>query len=498
MQDNKNVFYRKSVAIFILLFSCTFIMISFIEITFLDEIRKDVANLKEAMDDEMLNSVVDSSYYRQLHFYQERLVRLDDSKDFKLINDTKRSICRLKRDYAITKLEMAQAYYCLAEIDINEKEYLYAIRNLSYSIETSYSSVTEKLLNDIIHGNDYKNIAIESLAEGGYGSYSDFALYRLSLINLFGRENSNSKRQPNIKLAFSHKVKLLNGLKMDQIKEIPIVMSTNEKYATRFLLPSLISLLLNAELNSKYSIYIFYDHKDDPLSEKTIGKIKKLNSLYSNVNIELVAINSSMSEIVSTDAYKNRNSRCPLVMLNKVQLADLLSNFDKIIYLDVDSQIREDLVSVYETDINDYYAGVVMDASPFNQFYQRNYFKNRYWNSGFMLLNLKKIREEIKQSKILDIVKSHDKEIFGFCDQDILNVAYDKVFYLSPRWNEIWFLLKTKPYLYNFSPFFVQFANRKPDKANPIKLHPNRINDEVLYYWDTYVQSYLFANEIEN
>lgn len=80
--------------------------------------------------------------------------------------------------------------------------------------------------------------------------------------------------------------------------------------------------------------------------------------------------------------------------LCKMLLPDLLPDIDKVIYLDSDMLVMDSLSKLFFIDLENKYAAVVRDFIG-EKYQSRNIVLNTkyYFNSGMMLLNLKKMRE---------------------------------------------------------------------------------------------------------
>lgn len=153
-------------------------------------------------------------------------------------------------------------------------------------------------------------------------------------------------------------------------------------------------------------------------------------------------------------------------------------NLDKILYIDSDTLVRDDLTTLYNTDVSKYAMGAVRDMAPveipnnpngiYVREFQEKYLKNNlYINSGVLLLNLPKMREN--ESNLLRV-----KIPLKYPDQDILNVGLDgKILELPLKYNfvpdayktnkftkktlqdaekhpVIWHFYAGKPYLYGY------------------------------------------------
>lgn len=132
--------------------------------------------------------------------------------------------------------------------------------------------------------------------------------------------------------------------------------------------------------------------------------------------------------------------------LYKFDLPNILNKNDKVLYLDSDIIVQGSISELWNTDLSGYYAAVVDDMGDMKTDQGSSLLGERihlsdehYFNSGVMLLNLQKMREDGISKKLL---LYRVKEINYFMDQDAFN-----------------FVLQTNriilPYTYNFrTPIF--------------------------------------------
>ena len=133
----------------------------------------------------------------------------------------------------------------------------------------------------------------------------------------------------------------------------------------------------------------------------------------------------------------------------RLLLPELLPELDRILYLDCDIIVRQDLSRLWqETDLADNYLGAVYEAAIEGQaerFRAIGCDPARYFNSGFLLMNLKQMREEKVSERLLEACRVPYLE---FPDQDALNqVCLGRVLPLSPLQNSIrtFFIARSKP-----------------------------------------------------
>lgn len=123
----------------------------------------------------------------------------------------------------------------------------------------------------------------------------------------------------------------------------------------------------------------------------------------------------------------------------RLLLPDLLPEYDKVAYIDCDVIVRNDIAKLYEeTNLERYLLAAIAEAKIENQGERwealgcdsRNYF-----NSGFLLMNLKQMREEGTSAKML---KALHADYLEFPDQDVLNiVCQGRTMLLPPIYNSI-------------------------------------------------------------
>ena len=133
----------------------------------------------------------------------------------------------------------------------------------------------------------------------------------------------------------------------------------------------------------------------------------------------------------------------------RLLLPEILPEYDSLVYIDCDVIVRQDVGKLWrETDLGDNYLGVVFEAPIENQAERARAVgcdPQRYFNSGFLLMNLKQMRQENVSERLLEACRVPYLE---FPDQDALNqVCLGRVLPLSPVYNGIrtFFIPKYKP-----------------------------------------------------
>lgn len=189
----------------------------------------------------------------------------------------------------------------------------------------------------------------------------------------------------------------------------PVVISFTRNY----LMPVLVCLssLLKASDPTEYFeiICLVNEH----LSDKEKDLLEKISQ--GRLNLKYILIDGRLKDIEVDDRFSEAS-------LYRMILPDLLPQHDKVIYHDCDIIIRQDLARLYKYfDLEDKYLGVVFEATLPHQYDMvRNVGcePGYYFNSGFLLMNLKAMRENnISESLIKEAKETNSM----FLDQDVLN-----------------------------------------------------------------------------
>lgn len=123
----------------------------------------------------------------------------------------------------------------------------------------------------------------------------------------------------------------------------------------------------------------------------------------------------------------------------RLLLPEILQEYDTVAYIDCDVIVRNDISDLYEkTYLKNFLLAAVYEA-PIERQAERwasiGCDPEHYFNSGFLIMNLKKMREEGTSEKLIAALKV---DYLEFPDQDALNqVCQGQVFPLPPIYNSI-------------------------------------------------------------
>lgn len=130
----------------------------------------------------------------------------------------------------------------------------------------------------------------------------------------------------------------------------------------------------------------------------------------------------------------------------RLVLPEILKEYDKILYLDSDMIVVDDVATLYNVDVKGYLLAASLDADtaglyngyePNKKEYMDTIMKMedpyKYFQAGTLLMNLESFRAMYTTEEILELSSSYDWELL---DQDILNIlCKDKVKYIDMSWN---------------------------------------------------------------
>ena len=265
---------------------------------------------------------------------------------------------------------------------------------------------------------------------------------------------------------------------------IPIFYAIDDGYA-KFVAVSIKSLIMNANNNYNYDINVIYEN----LSEENAQKLKSLET--DNVKIILTEMNQNLSMITDKLGNRLREYTFTLTIFFRLFIPVMFPKYDKCIYVDADTVISDDISRLYNEDLGDNYLGCIVDKSTIDNEILASYFeevvgipRDKYINSGVLLMNTKKLRELKIDEKFLDLYTKYGFDVIA-PDQDYINsMCCGHIKYLSD--------------IYDAMPN----PNNK-EVENPVIIHYNLFlkpwqYDDVQYYdyfWK-YAKSTPFYDEI--
>jgi len=175
------------------------------------------------------------------------------------------------------------------------------------------------------------------------------------------------------------------------------------------------------------------------ISELNLKRILSLEDKYDNLS--LVILDGSVVDSFFHELFPNGFDSLRVAMFGRVFVSSLISDdgVDRLLYLDCDTIVMGDVSSLFDVDLGDSYLGAVLDRIS-NILSVDLGSSDGYFNSGVLLINLKKWREDDLEKVILGEVEKQVNNP-NLYEQPVLNwVLQGKV--------------KILPLEYNYHPSF--------------------------------------------
>ena len=195
----------------------------------------------------------------------------------------------------------------------------------------------------------------------------------------------------------------------------------------RYILTTIVairSIVKHINASCFYKLYIIADKNVQKTWEDEYGDEKYPD------NFKLIFVNESI-EIENLSFEHLYVSKAALL---KFWIPELLPQLNKVLYIDGDVLVEDDLEDLFNIDISKYYAAAVKDMATYDDNYPDLIGIQKYFNSGVMLLNLSELRKNNVCEKLIEEKKCQKYQ--RFMDQDAFNLAFkDKVLFISPIYN---------------------------------------------------------------
>lgn len=188
------------------------------------------------------------------------------------------------------------------------------------------------------------------------------------------------------------------------------------------------SLMMHANVDTYYDIFILHSEKENLCR----AELDKLPTFYPNCRIQYRKVGS-----IFDNAFEIRGITTPAYY--RLLIPELIPEYDKVIYSDVDVIFRMDLMELYSQELGCNYIAATRDLGlNFGKdgiAYIRSIpelHEGDYIQSGFIVINNK----VIKKDGMVDTFKKIAQRKLKYQDQDTLNIAcYGKIKYLPLQYN---------------------------------------------------------------
>lgn len=227
---------------------------------------------------------------------------------------------------------------------------------------------------------------------------------------------------------------------MNNAYSIEIVCSTDDNY----IMPTGVMLTSLFENNKgiNFNIHLLHGGITDNHKEQITNQVSKYGQ-----NISFYRMDDHMfKDFPIGKSYQTDHVGSSLATYYRLFLARILSeNIEKVIYLDGDILVMDNMQELWNIDISDKAIAAVPDSynNDITHYNRLRYPQNQgYFNAGVLIINLKYWREHNVESTFLEYV-AHNPERLVCHDQDVLNIIFKDVKLVLPlkynMLNEYWF-----------------------------------------------------------
>ena len=340
-------------------------------------------------------------------------------KDLEIVLDI---ICEKYPEY----LDAAQEYMN------SEKGYFCNMYILKKDIFDAYSAWLFDILDEHEKRTDFSSYNIDEYRVSGFLAERLWGIYYTWL-----KSNNKTLKCKEIQRSFfkstDEKICVTPAYNENQI---PIVIAADNNYVP-YVTVMLRSLICNASKKYNYDLIVLNSNIEPDNQRAIISQFKN----ETNLSIRFVNVFNLLSD---RSLFVHRHFTIEIYY--RLLMQDIMKAYDKVLYLDSDLIILDDISKLYNVDIGDAYVGAVVDVD-FAGCYnggdpeRKKYFSKNlkmdspfhYFNSGVLLMNLVQFRENFTSKQILDIAESKE---WLFPDQDVLNILCENhVYYLDMAWN---------------------------------------------------------------
>ena len=157
------------------------------------------------------------------------------------------------------------------------------------------------------------------------------------------------------------------------------------------------------------------------LSEENIGKLQTIANIFNRelVILELGDIRKRFDFDVDTGGYD-------ISIMGRLFMGEMLpEHVDRVLYLDCDTVIVRSIENMWKEPLGGAILGAVMEPTIYEAVKESIGLEKEdgYYNSGVLLVDLKRWREERIQEKLMQFLKEKGGTLFA-SDQDLLNGSH--------------------------------------------------------------------------
>ncbi len=238
--------------------------------------------------------------------------------------------------------------------------------------------------------------------------------------------------------------------------QINVCFASDNNYV-QYMATSIISILKNANSDDELNFYILSNNIKQEYKDKIL-ELKKIK------RCKITFLDVDEQEFKNCPTF---NNHITITMYYRYKIANLLPLINKIIYLDCDVIVKQSLKELFSINLNNNIIGAVEDIgyTSLQKNGSKHYiFKGFYINSGILLIDLKKWRENNIEQNLFEFTQNNiDKISIG--DQDVINgVLKDRIYPIDYKWNvqDSFYRYKNNEVKQHINKFEIIKASKRP------------------------------------
>lgn len=207
-----------------------------------------------------------------------------------------------------------------------------------------------------------------------------------------------------------------------------VVYASNDNYA-RHLATSMISLFDKNQDMKEITVYVL----SVGIEDESCKRLKAIADRYGRT-LQMMELN----DIESRFAYDIDTRGFDISAMGRLFMGTLLPDeVERVLYLDCDTVVVQPLRKLWNLDLKGRLLAAVMEPTIYKAVKEEIDLKEEepYYNSGVLLIDLKKWRESQAEKRLLDFYGEKNGSLFA-CDQDTINGALKgEILPMTPRYN---------------------------------------------------------------
>ena len=244
------------------------------------------------------------------------------------------------------------------------------------------------------------------------------------------------------------------GKKKTKQNQINIFFACDDNYAP-YLGTTLLSILKNTK--SLLNVVVL----DSGISDENKKRIAQIIDPFFNIEIEYIKIDLEKM----FEGFPLHNEFHSLNVFSRYLIPELKPYLKKVLYMDVDIIVRDDIKNLFEIDLENYHLGAVPEYTDVLDKHIKEDLKlsdnHKYFNAGILLIDNEYFVQKNMFEKLVDMTL---KIRPWLQDQDIFNIYFENNYKALP------YRFNVSMYMYNH---FLRHKNKQVQKAieNPSVIH---------------------------